>query len=175
MHRLDDIPWGAPVMVCVVPRPADLERVRVEGWYRVPVAHAPAPLIADYLAFYQTAAYGAERWAVRYLAAVCAVQIMLRRELLPDQPHHPRAGERYYRFTLGPLLQLPLAVPSRHLRRVTFIPTTFGQLLRASDVTELWQLPLDQEAEWGDVWAAGVNARHSGAQRRAWGAMPGGG
>ena len=76
---------------------------------------------------------------MRYLAAVRAVGIATRAALLPDEAGHPRAGERYYRFALGPLLALPAPLPSRRLRRITFIPTTYGQLLRARDVAELWR------------------------------------
>jgi hypothetical protein len=155
---LDDIPAAAPVLVCVVTRLADLERVRDQAWYRVPVGRTRVPLTADYLAFYQTAAFDAERWAVRYLAAVHAVDLAYRYELIPDEPRHPRAATRYYRFSLGPLLRLPVAIPSRRLRRVTFIPTTFGQLLTANDIVDLWQPPA--APAWGDVWGAGVNARH---------------
>ncbi|MCS6839189.1 MAG: hypothetical protein NZ701_00260, partial [Roseiflexus sp.] len=153
---LDDIPTAAPVLVCVVTHPADLERVRAERWYRIPVGRARVPLTVSYLAFYQTAAFGTERWAVRYLAAVRAVDLAYRYELIPDEPRHPRASMRYYRFSLGPLLRLPVALPSRRLRRVTFIPTTFGQLLTANDVVDLWRPPA--APEWLDVWGAGVNA-----------------
>lgn len=154
---LDDIPAAAPVLVCVVTRPADLERVRIERWYRIPVGRVRVSLAAGYLAFYQTAAFGAERWAVRYVAAVRAVDLAYRYELIPDEPRHPRAALRYYRFSLGPLLRLPMAIPSRRLRRVTFIPTTFGQLLTANDIVDLWQPAA--APQWGDVWGAGVNAR----------------
>jgi hypothetical protein len=153
----DNISYNAPVLVAVVTRPCDLEHARVAGWYRVPLRHALRGLAAEYLAFYQTAAFGAERWAVRYVAPVRSVSMALRRELLPDEPTHPRADERYYRFEIGPLWALPAPVPSRRLRRVTFIPTTFGQLLHASDVAELWHAaPADVN---GAVWAAGVNQR----------------
>jgi hypothetical protein len=145
------------VLVAVVTRPRDLERARTDGWYRVPVRHAPRGLAADYLAFYQTAAFGMERWAVRYVAPVEAVSVARRRELLPDEPRHPRADERYYRFVIGPLWALPAPVPSRRLRRITFIPTTFGQLLHAHDVADLWRAaPVDMH---GGLWAAGVNQR----------------
>jgi hypothetical protein len=153
---LDDIPADAPVLVCVVTRVADFDRIRA-GWYRVPINRARVPLTASYLAFYQTAAFGAERWSVRYLAAVRAVGLAYRYELIPDEPCHPRATARYYRFALGPLIRLPVAVPSRRLRRVTFIPTTFGQLLTARDIVDLWQpSPAIPEIP---VWGAGVNAR----------------
>ncbi|MDW8146563.1 MAG: hypothetical protein RMJ48_09750 [Roseiflexaceae bacterium] len=44
---------------------------------------------------------------------------------------------------------------------MTFIPTTFGQLLTANDIVDLWRpAPLPQ---WSDVWGAGVNARWKGS------------
>ncbi len=161
---LDDIPADAPVLVCVITRPADLERVRTEGWYRIPVGRARVPLAVGYLAFYQTAAFGPERWSVRYLAAVHAVDLACRCELIPDEPRHPRASLRYYRFSVGRLLHLPVAIPSRRLRRVTFIPTTFGQLLIATDVADLWHPPATPVR--GEVWGAGVNARWTGTVER---------
>jgi hypothetical protein len=156
---MDDILPNARVLVAVVTRPRDLAAARDEGWYRVPLARAPRALHAEYLAFYQTAAFGAERWAVRYLAEVRAVSIAVRAVLLPEEAGHPRAGERYYRFALGPLLTLPVPLPSRRLRRISFIPTTAGQLLRARDVAELWRPPEDTEQGWDVMWGAGVNRR----------------
>jgi hypothetical protein len=154
---MDDIPNNARVLVAIVNRPRDLAAARHERWYRVPLARAPRALHAEYLAFYQTAAFGAERWAVRYFAAVRTVGIATRAALLPEEASHPRANERYYRFALGPLLTLPAPLPSRRLRRVAFIPTTAGQLLRAHDVVELWRPLEDSAAGWEAVWGAGVN------------------
>jgi hypothetical protein len=154
---IGDMPDQARVLVAVVTRLRDLAAARDEGWYRIPLARAPRALQAEYLAFYQTASFGAERWAVRYLAQVRAVSIATRAALLPEEAGHPRAGERYYRFALGPLLALPQPLPSRRLRRVAFIPTTAGQLLRARDLTELWRPIEDAQAGWEQLWGAGVN------------------
>lgn len=120
----------------------------------MPVRHAPRLLAADYLALYQTGAFGAERWAVCYIAAVQQVRIALRRELLPEEDAHPRAGERYYCFQIGPLEALQVPVPSRRLRRITFIATTYGQLLCARDVAELWRRPEGNPP--AGVWGAGL-------------------
>ena len=156
---MDDISLDARVLVAVITRPRDLAAARDEGWYRIPLRRAPRSLAAEYLAFYQTAAFGAERWAVRYLAAVRAVGIAVRAALLPDEAAHARASERYYRYALGPVQALPAALPSRRLRRISFIPTTYGQLLRARDVAELWR-PLDEAtAGWDELWSAGLNRR----------------
>jgi len=158
MH-LDDIPPTARVLIAVVTRPRDLAAARDEGWYRIPLARAPRALHAEYLAFYQTAVFGSERWAVRYLAEVRAVGIATRAALLPKEASHPRAAERYYRFALGPLSILPVPLPSRRLRRIAFIPTTIGQLLRARDLNELWRPDEDAAGGWDELWGAGVRRR----------------
>ena len=121
---MDDIDPAARLLVAVVTRLRDLAAARDEGWYRIPLTRAPRALHAEYLAFYQTAVFGAERWAVRYLAEVRTVNIVTRAALLPEEAGHPRASERYYRFAIGPLLALPAPLPSRRLRRIAFIPTT---------------------------------------------------
>jgi hypothetical protein len=156
---MDEILPSARVLVAVVSRPRDLAAARDEGWYRVPLARAPRALHAEYLAFYQTAAFDAERWAVRYVAEVRSIAMAARAALLPEEADHPRAKQRYYRFALGPLLTLPVALPSRRLRRISFIPTSMGQLLRARDVAELWRPPEDAEEGWDMLWGAGVNRR----------------
>lgn len=158
MTAYADLPWALRVLVVIMPRPSDMELARTAHWYRLPLAHAPPAAQAEALAFYQTAAFGAERWSVRYIAPVQQVQIVRRAALLPDEPTHPRANERYLRYDLGPLAMLPLALPSRRLRRVTFIPTTFGQLLRARDVAELWH-PQEDSMIDAEVWAAGIAGR----------------
>ncbi|HNP86938.1 MAG TPA: hypothetical protein PKK78_12405 [Kouleothrix sp.] len=159
MDDMREVDTSARVLVAIVARLRDFAAVREEGWYRIPVARAPHALHAEYLAFYQTAAFGAERWAVRYYAAVRAVTIATRAQLLPDEAAHPRAAARYYRFALAAVQQLPLSLPSRRLRRISFIPTTFGQLLTARDVAELWRAPASSCPGWESVWGAGVNRR----------------
>ncbi|NJM07288.1 hypothetical protein HC891_15480 [Candidatus Gracilibacteria bacterium] len=143
------------VLVAIVNRPRDLEIARRQGWYRVPLERAPQQLAADYLAFYQTAAFGAERWSVRCFAAILRYRIVTRRELLPEEASHRRADDRYYRIDLGPLQELPLPLPAARLRRISFIATTFGQLRRAHDVRELWH-PAEDELLGDDLWGAGL-------------------
>lgn len=147
---------AARVLVGVVNRVRDLEFARSAGWYRVPLAHVPQRFAAEYLAFFQTRVFGAERWAVRYYASVLRYRVVTRLELLPDEPNHPRAAERYYRVEIGSLRSLPLPVPAARLRRVTFIQTTYGQLRRAADVRELFAAA---DAGADDLWGAGMAGR----------------
>ncbi len=117
----------------------DWQRVVDEGWYRIPLKHAPTPLAADLLAFYFTKTFGTQAHQVCYYAPVLRYRTATRRELLPNEADHPRAHERYVRIDLGPVADLPRPIPSRALRRVTFIGTTWERLCTADDVAALWQ------------------------------------
>lgn len=152
-------PGKQRVLVAVLPSPADLATADQLGWYRVPVAHAPAQLGADYLAFYQTGAFPAgEKWQVSTLAAVRAVRIATRAELLPNEIDHPRAQARYFRVDIGPLWRLPQPIPSRRLRRITFIPTTLGRLLTAREINDLWDKGRHQDRLWHALLEASLDA-----------------
>lgn len=131
---------AAPVLVVVVNNRQDWRRVIEERWYRIPLKHAPHPVAAEALAFYLTRPFGNDAWQVAWYAPTLRYQLVTRRELLPAEPDHPRATERYYRIALGPVQRLERSISSQRLRRVTFIPTTFGRLLTAADVADLWQI-----------------------------------
>ncbi len=127
------------VLVAVVPSLADWRRVQDEGWYRIPLRRAPQQIGAEYIAFYHPGCFGAWRWSIRTYAAVQEYRVVTRRELLPDEPDHPRALELYYRIALGPLQPLPHPVYSQRLRRVTFIRTDMEALFGASEICDLWR------------------------------------
>jgi very-short-patch-repair endonuclease len=155
----ETIPGDTPVLVVVLNDSADLARARDLGWYRIPLAHAPPCVAADYLAFYQTGAFPPEeRWAVRWLAPVRGYGTATRRELIPAEPDHPRAAERYYRIDLGVLEPLPRPIPSHRLRRITFIPTTLARLLEADEINDLWIKSSAQERLWAALKHADVEA-----------------
>lgn len=147
-----------PVLVVVMNNQRDWQIVQAERWYRIPLQRAPRQVAAAYLAFYQTAAFPEERWTIRSYAPVESYRLMTRRQLLPDEPDHPRADELYYRVALGPLRALPHPIPSRKLRRITFIPTTWQRLLAAHDVSELWPTPAAATKLWYALQAAGLEA-----------------
>ncbi|MGQ9491504.1 MAG: hypothetical protein ACUVS6_12550 [Anaerolineae bacterium] len=149
----------SPVLVAVVNDPHDLARAREQGWYRIPLERAPRRVAADYLALYQTAAFPpGERWSVRWLAPVRGYRITTRRELIPEEHDHPRADHRYYRVDLGPLMPLPHPIPSRRLRRITFIPTTLAQLYAAEEINDLWIKSPPQERLWAALKEADLEA-----------------
>lgn len=150
------------VLVAVLRSPRDLEIARLLGWYRIPVKTAPKTVAVDWLAFYQTARFGAERWSIRYAAPVKGHELTTRADLLRAQPDHPRAGEAYYRLQLGPVQPLPRPIPARRWRRLTFLYTTGERLLAAAELSELvvaaeerallWQALRDRGAAVASVY-----------------------
>ena len=137
------------MLVAVMNDPEDLVRAQTQGWYRIPLAHAPPRVGADFLAFYQTGAFPPqERWTIRWIAPVRGYHLTARRELIPEQSDHPRADARYYRVNVGELAPLPHPVPSRRLRRVTFIRTTLERLVHAQEINDLWIRTPAQERLW---------------------------
>ena len=148
----------ARVLVVVMNSPRDFALARDAGWYRIPLARAPRLVAADYLAFYQTRVFGEEAWAIHYYAPVRRYRVVTRMELLPDEPEHPRAHERYYKIEIGPLQRLARPIPSRRLRRITFIPTTLSRLLRAREINDLWMGNPLQERLWAELKAHGIEA-----------------
>ena len=143
---------GDRVLVAVMNNPRDLERARTQGWYRIPVKRAPTRVGADYLAFYLTGAFPPQlRHRVTYYAPIHAYRLATRVELLPGEPDHPRALERYFKVEIGALRELARPVPSERLRRITFIATTLDRLLSASEIKELWLGPRDDEAVWAAI------------------------
>lgn len=133
------------VLVAIMNNRRDLEIARLQHWYRIPVRSAPKNIEeAQWLAFYQTAAFGEERWAIRYYAPILGRSIVKRRELFPDQPDHPRAEHEYYKLELGELRCLERPIISRRGRRIVFIPTTWEKFCRAEEINDLFhESPLE--------------------------------
>ncbi len=138
-----------PVLVALVNNLRDLARARDEHWYRIPLRHAPRRAIGvPWLAFYQTKSFGDEKWTVTYYAAAQSWDVVARRDLIPDEPDHPRSSENYYRISLGPLLPLPHPIASRSWKRITFIVTHWAQIERAWDVSDLLQASVLERCLW---------------------------
>lgn len=138
MMAQNDIPESALFLVAVLPAQRDLEIARLLGWYRIPLRSAPKVVAVDYLAFYQTAAFGEEHaWRVEYYAPVKGHELVTRAELFRKEPEHPRAREEYYKIQLGPLRALPRPVLAGQWRRLTFLYTTGGHIASAATLRDL--------------------------------------
>jgi hypothetical protein len=127
----------ARVLVCLLNKPADLERVRWDHWFRIPLRHAPEEFMPEVLAFYLAGRFGDERWAVHEYAEVRGHELLRRVDLLPAEPEHPRANDVYFKMQLGPLQRLERPIPSLRWRRFVYVQTTGERLLNALELSDL--------------------------------------
>jgi hypothetical protein len=128
------------VLVAIMNNLEDWQRVQDEGWYRIPVKHAPSEIPHfDYLAFYFTKAFGDDKWAIHYYAPIQGHELLTRRELISSQPDHPRAGEWYYKLEIGSLRHKIPPIISYNWRRITFIVTTGDRFEGAEEINDLFE------------------------------------
>lgn len=127
-----------PVLIAYVPTSADFERIQAEGWYRIPQAHTPKGLYAVYLGLYFGRAFGPQQHAIHYYAPIVGHELTTRQQLLPEEPHHPRAAEWYYKVQLGELRQLPRPIVSLRWRRILFLHTTWDRFQDATEINDLF-------------------------------------
>lgn len=125
------------VLVCILPKPRDLEIARLLGWYRIPLRTAPKVVAVDYLAFYQPSTFGKQGGRIEYIAEVLGHELTTRAELLRQEAHHPRAQEEYYKIQIGALERLPQPILAEKWRRFAFLYTTGEYLLRARTLRDL--------------------------------------
>ena len=127
------------VLVAVMNNPRDFRLARDAGWYRVPVRHAPPSTTdAAVLAFYFTAKFKRERWTIPWYAEVRGHELVRRVDLFPEEAHHPRAEQQYYKLQIGPLIRREPPLPSLRWRRITFIETTWDRFTAAEEINDLY-------------------------------------
>jgi hypothetical protein len=126
------------VLVGVVNRKRDLEKVRDEHWYRIPQDQALKGIHAEYIAFYFSRAFKELNSGIYYYARHTGIELVRRRDLLPEESNHPRAGAFYHKLQLGELRRKdpPILNPTR--RPVTFIYTTWDRFAQARVLADLY-------------------------------------
>lgn len=131
------------VLVATLNNARDLELAREQHWYRIPVESVEKFLKGKncwspkWVAFYQTKVFNDEAYAIRYYAEVLKIRQVSRLELFPDEQDDTKRYQRYYKLELAPIQQLPSAIASPKLRRITFIPTTWAKFQQATDIRDL--------------------------------------
>ena len=136
------------VLVAVMNDPRDLEIARLLGWYRIPLRSAPKVVAVDFIAFYQTAAFGDERWRIQFIAPVKGHELTTRIELLQDEPDHPHARQEYFKIQLGALQSLAQPIFAEGWRRITFFYTTGEHLLNAHTLRDLIVQSVERQLLW---------------------------
>jgi very-short-patch-repair endonuclease len=146
------------VLVGVIKNERDLNILLTKNWYRIPVANSPN-LQFIYLAFYQPALFGKQGKSIRYYARVLNYKIAKRKDLLPDEPEHPRALDYYFQFFTGKIEKLSQPVKNIIPRRVSFGFTTLDRLLKSKNILQLYGVaPTEQIMEKG-LKRAGIKVK----------------
>ena len=160
------LPETALILVAILPSQRDFDIARLFGWYRIPLKSSPKVISVDYLAFYQTKAFGeAERWQITYVAEILGHELTLRKELLRDEPDHPRAHEEYFKIQIGPLQRLENPVPAGDWKRITFFYTTGEQFKTAQTINDLVIKAQDErEILWHSLRERALHANEYNAQ-----------
>jgi hypothetical protein len=148
-REYETIPPQALILTAIIPSPHDLEIARVLGWYRIPFRFAPKIVQVDYIAFYQPAVFGEEHaYRVETIAAVRGVELSTRKEIIREEPDHPRADEEYYKIQLGPLIQLEKPIHADTWKRITFLYTTGAYLINAETINDLVVRSSERKILW---------------------------
>lgn len=151
-------PSEKQVLVAIMNNLRDFKTAQTKRWYRIPVKSAPKKVKAHFLAFYQTKAFGGEKWAVNYFAEIINYRVVKRIELLPDETLHPMANEDYYKLTIGELQCLSHPIISKRWRRIVFIPTTMEKFQKAEEINDLYnESPLEDKV-WHEFKEEGIEA-----------------
>ena len=150
------------VLVAIMNNQRDLEIARTQRWYRIPVKSADRFIQGieqmEYLAFYQTMIFKKDAFAVNYYAEIERISTAPRIELLPDEAGHQNTEVLYYKLEISPLQRLSQPIPSKRLRRVTFIMTTLAKFSVAQEINDLFHTSPIEDLMWDALKAAEVQA-----------------
>jgi very-short-patch-repair endonuclease len=147
MPKSKSIPRGE-VLIAILKEKSDFAILNEQGWYRIPVAKAPKRWPPRWLAFYQPKVFGEEAFRVQRYGEVSSIQVVPRRELLPNEFESTLSGQMYYKLTLKSLETLDRPILSMRPRRLVFIPTTLDKFNCAEQINDLFDDSPLEDALW---------------------------
>lgn len=140
------------VLVAIINKQLDFAILRKYLWYRIPVSSEKKWLRdcwpPKWMAFYQTKAFGVEKYAVNFWGDVENIREVRRSELFPDEPRDERSDRPYHRIALKSLERLQEPITSAHGRRLIFIPTTYAKFHAAREINDLYAGSSLEERLW---------------------------
>lgn len=127
------------VLVGVIKRKKDLRCARDALWYRIPQEVMPRGVNAEYLALFLSGRIFKEQsGGIHYFAPIIGLELLYRRDLLPDEADHPRADNVYYRVALDSLREKQPPVLNTDKRVITFVYTTWDRFVHATRIRDLY-------------------------------------
>jgi len=148
---------GNMVLVAVLPNRRDLNILLNKNWYRIPAAYRPKRKF-HYIAFYQPAAFSHQGKAIRYYARAVGHQTKVRRLLLPEEPHHPRANNHYVKIRVSNIKKLARPIRNIIPRRISFGFTTLERLLKSKNILQLYNVVPTEQIIKNSLRRAGIKA-----------------
>lgn len=145
------------VLVGVIKDKRDLGALLTKRWYRIPVLYAPKRKF-KYLAFYQPAGFASQGKQILYYARILNQHMARRRDLLPDEPDHPRANDQYFLFRVDKVKKLSRPIRNKIPRRIYFGFTTLGRLRKSQNILELYDVTPTEEMLKGALRRVGIKA-----------------
>ena len=124
------------VLVAVLKNRRDLSCLLCEKWYRIPVDKCPQKKFI-YLAFFEPAKLPGQGGRIRYFAEPARVEVKNRKTLLPAEKD---SEKKYFQFTFDCVKKLKNQVKNKNGMRVSFGFTTLQKLLKAKEVTDLFDV-----------------------------------
>jgi hypothetical protein len=95
-------------------------------------------LIAIVNNFYFSKTFDENKYAIHFYAQILGHELLTRRDLIPTEPDHKRAGDWYYKLELGPLQHKLPPIISERWRRISFIVTTGDRFEAAEEIKDLY-------------------------------------
>lgn len=128
------------VLVGVINRKRDLQFLLEKNWYRIPRDKLPRGIYTEYLAFFLSgsAARGRDTTGIHYYAERSGVELLYRRDILPLETDHARAGEVYYKVTLKNVTARIPPIINATRRSVSFVYTTWDRFVKARELKDLY-------------------------------------
>jgi hypothetical protein len=126
------------VLVGVVGRKRDVTLLRERSLYRIPVNAMPDGVQTDVLGFFLPSHLMHGKGGIYYYAVLRGVELQRRRDILPEEPNHPRANERYWLCQCSTVRPTnpPILNPTHHA--FAFIRTTWDRFADALTISDLY-------------------------------------
>ncbi|MFZ2323825.1 MAG: DUF559 domain-containing protein [Ignavibacteriaceae bacterium] len=143
------------LLVGIVNNIKDLEIIRDQHWYRIPVINANKLLVniwpPKWIAFYQSGMIKNNPFMIRYYARISEIKTVARKTLFPKEKDNVNSNKRYYKIYFNELLALSKPILSRRWRRIVFIPTTIDKLLKAVEINDLYGGSTLEDQLWAEL------------------------
>ena len=125
-------------LVATLKEKSDPAILQEQGWYRIPLAHAPRRWPPRWLGFYQPKVFKEEAYRVRYFGEVANIEVVKRKEMFPNEFISAKSEREYYQVHLKKIEERNEPIISTRPRRLVFIPTTWEKFILAEQMNDLF-------------------------------------